>query len=380
MNPLLDGHYTCRKCHQAFNYQYHIMLHNRYFCSLLANNFFLRSVVDTTMSHAAMLRKEKRKPCDQYDLNGKKSKLTNNTDQVDQYSPASMVGYSHEFMTHMNQANNNKLDQLNEKYYENLLANFFTRDVASSTNFGGSYSLASSNNELIRSVLNMYAQQMSCYMNSKSIINSNPDQYKTSIVSQNNQIHVNNRNNNNNNNNNTNNILHSAGSNSVMEPNRTVVSSSSSKKQHSTQANNKQATNASKPASHCNSNELNQMINTQTLQNWCAKCNTHFRLTTDLVFHMRTYHRTNRKDDNLTAVLAPESAAAAGSHPVENNEKEATPAALGATLCHKLTDLKSEASKNSSEQHQKSKYLKCEICHEVFKEKHHLSRHMTSHR
>lgn len=41
--------------------------------------------------------------------------------------------------------------------------------------------------------------------------------------------------------------------------------------------------------------ELNQLISSQAIQNWCAKCNTYFRLTSDLVHHMRTYHR---RDDS----------------------------------------------------------------------------------
>lgn len=62
-------------------------------------------------------------------------------------------------------------------------------------------------------------------------------------------------------------------------------------------------------------------------QNWCAKCNTSFRMTSDLVYHMRSHHKRDfdpvkkRKDDKL----------------------------------------------------------KCEVCGESFRERHHLTRHMTSH-
>lgn len=61
--------------------------------------------------------------------------------------------------------------------------------------------------------------------------------------------------------------------------------------------------------------------------NWCAKCNTSFRMTSDLVYHMRSHHskesptNTKKRDDKL----------------------------------------------------------KCNICQETFKERHHLTRHMTSH-
>ena len=63
------------------------------------------------------------------------------------------------------------------------------------------------------------------------------------------------------------------------------------------------------------------------VQNWCAKCNTSFRMTSDLVYHMRSHHKREfdpvkrRKDDKL----------------------------------------------------------RCEVCGESFRERHHLTRHMTSH-
>uniref|UniRef100_T1IYW7 PR domain zinc finger protein 8 n=1 Tax=Strigamia maritima TaxID=126957 RepID=T1IYW7_STRMM len=62
-------------------------------------------------------------------------------------------------------------------------------------------------------------------------------------------------------------------------------------------------------------------------QNWCAKCNASFRMTSDLVYHMRSHHK-----------------------------REIDPA-------KKRRDEK----------------LKCNICHESFRERHHLTRHMTSH-
>ena len=66
-------------------------------------------------------------------------------------------------------------------------------------------------------------------------------------------------------------------------------------------------------------------------QNWCAKCNLFFRLTSDLVFHMRSHHKKEHAGPDLHS--------------------------------KKLTE---EA-------------LTCSICHEYFRERHHLSRHMTSH-
>ncbi|KAJ8395833.1 hypothetical protein AAFF_G00027160 [Aldrovandia affinis] len=65
-------------------------------------------------------------------------------------------------------------------------------------------------------------------------------------------------------------------------------------------------------------------------QNWCAKCNASFRMTSDLVYHMRSHHK---KEFAL--------------EPLVKRRRE--------------------------------EKLKCPICSESFRERHHLSRHMTSH-
>ncbi|XP_016323179.1 PR domain zinc finger protein 8-like [Sinocyclocheilus anshuiensis] len=67
-----------------------------------------------------------------------------------------------------------------------------------------------------------------------------------------------------------------------------------------------------------------------SVQNWCAKCNLSFRMTSDLVFHMRSHHKKEFAAEALVRWRREE----------------------------KLT---------------------CPICHEYFRERHHLSRHMTSH-
>uniref|UniRef100_A0A8C8RLF6 Zinc finger protein 488 n=1 Tax=Pelusios castaneus TaxID=367368 RepID=A0A8C8RLF6_9SAUR len=66
-------------------------------------------------------------------------------------------------------------------------------------------------------------------------------------------------------------------------------------------------------------------------QNWCAKCNLSFRMTSDLVFHMRSRHK------------------------------------------------KEYSSSESQCKRRREEKLTCPICHEYFRERHHLSRHMTSH-
>lgn len=66
-------------------------------------------------------------------------------------------------------------------------------------------------------------------------------------------------------------------------------------------------------------------------QNVCAKCNMHFRMTSDLVYHMRSHHK------NENSVVDPY--------------------------------------KRRRDQDK----LKCPVCNESFRERHHLTRHMTAH-
>ncbi|CAG2102005.1 unnamed protein product [Medioppia subpectinata] len=63
--------------------------------------------------------------------------------------------------------------------------------------------------------------------------------------------------------------------------------------------------------------------------NWCAKCNASFRMTSDLVYHMRSHHKNAITGDTMKK---------------KREEK-----------------------------------LRCNICNETFRERHHLTRHMTSH-
>ncbi|XP_023419283.2 zinc finger protein 488 [Cavia porcellus] len=65
-------------------------------------------------------------------------------------------------------------------------------------------------------------------------------------------------------------------------------------------------------------------------QNWCARCSRSFRLTSDLVFHMRSHHKERAGPDP---------------HPKPRRQEALT----------------------------------CPVCHEYFRERHHLSRHMISH-
>ncbi|KAG6457908.1 hypothetical protein O3G_MSEX010544 [Manduca sexta] len=64
-------------------------------------------------------------------------------------------------------------------------------------------------------------------------------------------------------------------------------------------------------------------------QNVCAKCSISFRMTSDLVYHMRTHHKSETATD-------------------PNRRK-------------------------------REEKLKCPVCNESFRERHHLTRHMTAH-
>ncbi|XP_044728613.1 uncharacterized protein LOC123292120 [Chrysoperla carnea] len=64
-------------------------------------------------------------------------------------------------------------------------------------------------------------------------------------------------------------------------------------------------------------------------QNVCAKCNISFRMTSDLVYHMRSHHKNEMSNDSLKK--------------------------------------------------RREDKLKCPVCSESFRERHHLTRHMTAH-
>lgn len=64
-------------------------------------------------------------------------------------------------------------------------------------------------------------------------------------------------------------------------------------------------------------------------QNVCAKCNISFRMTSDLVYHMRSHHKNEHTQD--------------------------------------------------SNRRRREEKLKCPVCSESFRERHHLTRHMTAH-
>ncbi|CAF0882955.1 unnamed protein product [Rotaria sordida] len=94
---------------------------------------------------------------------------------------------------------------------------------------------------------------------------------------------------------------------------------------------------------------LSQSSSTTALanaSNWCAKCSIQFRLTSELVHHIRVHHATRRSYH----------------HHHQISTETITPT--------RKTFTNSTSSMN----------LTCHICYETFRERHHLTRHMTSHR
>ena len=282
--------YSCRKCQQSFKFQYHIMLHNRYFCSLTPNNY-LKTLI----------------------LNNNNTNITTNINSTCKKRK----------LTDFNNDDNNYLtSEIEERVVTmpTLVEQYLPIKDKSKLN--------TLNNNLLKSIvdrLNSYSQQMN---------------EQTMISKQNNKNNV--------------------------SKQSTLTSPSSS----------------SSSSLISNTNQLNQIINTQTLQNWCAKCNTHFRLTTDLVFHMRTYHRTNRKEDILTNISPATTTNTTTTNLSLSDAIDALPlpSSVTTTSINKLNKTMLINDKDRLNNSLKSKFLKCDICLEIFREKHHLSRHMTSHR
>lgn len=97
---------------------------------------------------------------------------------------------------------------------------------------------------------------------------------------------------------------------------------------------------------------LSQSSSTAALanaSNWCAKCSMQFRLTSELVHHIRVHHATRR-------------------HPHPHSHRLQVPLDTTTTLARKTVAPTTTTS------------LTCPICTETFRERHHLTRHMTSHR
>ncbi|CAF3167271.1 unnamed protein product [Rotaria socialis] len=101
---------------------------------------------------------------------------------------------------------------------------------------------------------------------------------------------------------------------------------------------------------------LSQSSSTTALanaSNWCAKCSIQFRLTSELVHHIRVHHAMRR-----------------------NYHHHHHPHQISTETTTTTTTTTRKAFANSTS----SMSLICHICYETFRERHHLTRHMTSHR
>ncbi len=131
------------------------------------------------------------------------------------------------------------------------------------------------------------------------------------------------------------------------------ISSNSSEKSSSSLENLHENLQQSNSLSASNGKKTQLAYEKASLQNWCAKCNTYFRLTSDLVYHMRTFHKkTESNNCELRSEL---------------NKTELYFGDKGSIVTSNIAN-------------KELKGLRCDICKEFFKEKHHLTRHMTSHR
>ena len=95
------------------------------------------------------------------------------------------------------------------------------------------------------------------------------------------------------------------------------------------------------------------------IQNWCARCGAGFRMTGDLVHHIRGHHR----QDALDAAAALSTKEDSAPSPKQMSKREQMQPLLG----------------NAPREETSRLLLRCNICGERFRERHHLSRHLSSH-
>ena len=88
--------------------------------------------------------------------------------------------------------------------------------------------------------------------------------------------------------------------------------------------------------------------------NWCAHCSMSFRLTSDLVQHMRNFHRNSSANSNKRLLEA--------TREMPQRDKNNDVISTASTLAN-----------------HSGKNFKCNACGEMFKERHHLTRHLSSH-
>ncbi|KAL3315866.1 hypothetical protein Ciccas_005491 [Cichlidogyrus casuarinus] len=105
-------------------------------------------------------------------------------------------------------------------------------------------------------------------------------------------------------------------------------------------------------------------------ENWCAKCSMSFRITSDLVHHMRTQHKHEKSLQGRARPVA-EGASPAGFQCLAESFVDPK------SMANYLKPLRMD--EESSEKDDFDYANSCDICGESFKEKHHLTRHLVSH-
>lgn len=319
-----DDSYSCKKCYQSFKFQYGLMLHMRYFCSFNPNNF-IKSLLK------ASLIKENSDP----DVNLAKRK------------------------------------QATASFDHNLNKRFKTGTVDDPTPFQSSWPFQSMvsvyptiNPALINQNI-MSSMAKSHYPSNTGLI-SHKEQLLSYILGYMQNQHK------------PENLLAKKfNTTSTVGPTSVIASVSNAPLVNPylpnlmadsipSRLNKSEASFIPKPAVNRPIAAVSELLlNKQPIvQNWCAKCSIGFKLTTDLVNHMRTFHK---KDSSPTSNLIEY-----GSNKLVNNSNKLPESEL--MMSGLLTS--THGSRSTSD----VKSLRCDICNEVFKEKHHLSRHMTSHR
>ena len=372
-----DEIYLCKKCSQQFYYQYALMIHNRYFCSFNANNL-LRSILNNHQAKAA-------------------ATVTNNSCLIKENSDPEITNMAKKRALDLDILEDSSRKQHIEPerfyFFEKKIKNFHQSHCVSSFNsinpattdhsfqaILSQYSALSSNpiyakqqntlkdclaNYLAGHVLGGDTNQSSCkilnpFLNylTTALDTTNPAQ----ILEQNKQMMLSH--------------LLSQKVNTAAEPffplspGPTILNELAAKKEKVLRdfEDETKQTNSLRTA--------DMMINAESSQNWCAKCSVSFKLTSDLVYHMRTFHKKDQQNNFPSSIFLSRLGVESKKFVLKSDFSKIYSSSELLKIKTKVRDSNEILSQGGRE----AKCLKCEICSEVFKEKHHLSRHMTSHR
>jgi hypothetical protein len=400
--------YTCKKCSKNFNFQYHLMLHSRYFCTFNTNNLLKilsgvnnegritntnnNEMNETSVPNFNKSLKMKRKSSDVILNETSKRKSLQTTAHLTPNQNTSNLmlneqenvytNYFRKLISSLTENDSNRVtNQLKQLFNSNQLSTIYQypfnnkiQEAYSSNDMTNLLNLMKSNNNMAnfyQNIASNYQQNLAqfqqqqhqngnfsnmilTYLDMRSKLlnetfidsNNSPHQSEPSspcllIPGAHNQNLV---------------QQQQQQQQQFQHQFKTISPIQNPIKSDHHEIINKETIDLKQSANQTES----KITDFQSIQNWCAKCNTHFRLTSDLVYHMRTFHRkedpafTNSKLSKLT---------------IDLNKKP--------TLS---THMEPTADDKFNNKRDLSKYLRCEICNELFKEKHHLRRHLTSHR